>query len=230
MHTLPVLAVRGEATLEVEPEIARIEVSVAASAPDCDEARRLLASRGAAVEKILGKFSDVIEKTESSGARISPQPLGRPGNGQEARYHGVIHHAVTVTGFDRLGELMAKLSAPDMTEVGGPWWDLRRGSPVYREARIAAVLDAVARARDYAAAMGSELSGLVELADTHLLSETRGAAEPRATTPTRLPHRPRAMAVEEPAFDLAPAPQRVRASVEARFTITEPDLAGVPAG
>lgn len=232
MQTRPVLAVRGEVTLEVDPEIARVEVSVAASAPDCAEARRLLAQRGAVVEQILGEFGDVIEKTESSGTRVSPQPLGRAGPGPVAGYHGVIHHAVTVTGFDRLGELMARLSEPEMTEVGGPWWDLRPESQVYREARIAAVSDAVGRARDYAAAVGSQLSGLIELADTHLLSDSRGPAEsrPLAGPAQRLPHRPRALAAEEPVFDLAPAVQRVRACVEARFSITEPDLAGVPRG
>jgi hypothetical protein len=34
--------------------------------------------------------------------------------------------------------------------------------------------------------------------------------------------------VEEPVFDLAPAPQAVRAVVEARFIISTPDLAAAP--
>jgi uncharacterized protein len=234
MHTGPVLAVRGEISHEVEPEIARIEVSVAARAPARSEARRLLAERGAVVDRILGDFAEVIEKTESSGPRLNPQLAGRPADEQLAGYHGVIHYSVTVTGFDRLGELMAQLAKPEMTEVGGPWWELRPGSPVYREARIAAVSDAVRRARDYAAAVGSELAGLLELADAHLLSESRGPAEPRPLSPSsaRLPHRPRAVAPAEPAepvFDLSPARQLVRATIEARFTITEPDLAAVPA-
>jgi uncharacterized protein len=235
MPPLPLLAVRGEASLDVEPEMARIEVSVAASAGDAGEVRRLLAERGAVIEAILGEFGDVIEKDESSGMRLTPQLSGRAGAGsaagRTAGYQGVVQHAITVTSFDRLGELMARLSVPEMTEIGGPWWDLRPGSPVYREARVAAVADAVGRARDYAAAIGSELSGLVELADSHLLSETRGPAEPRALVPPpRLPQRPRAVPAEAPVLDLAPAPQRVRASVEARFTISEPDLSGAPAG
>jgi hypothetical protein len=35
------------------------------------------------------------------------------------------------------------------------------------------------------------------------------------------------VAAEEPVFDLATARQVIRAVVEARFTITKPDLAGV---
>jgi uncharacterized protein len=216
--------------------MARIEVSVAATGDDAGEVRRLLAERGAVIESILGEFGDVIEKDESSGMRLTPQLSGRAGAASPvsptAGYQGVVHHSITVTGFDRLGELMARLSAPEMTEIGGPWWDLRPGSRVYREARVAAVADAVGRARDYAAAIGSELAGLVELADSHLLSETRGPAEPRALAapPPRLPQRPRAVPAQAPVFDLAPARQRVRASVEARFTISEPDLSAVPAG
>jgi hypothetical protein len=38
MHNTPIVAVRGEAALEVEPEIARIEVSIAAQhGPGCDD-------------------------------------------------------------------------------------------------------------------------------------------------------------------------------------------------
>lgn len=231
MSTGPVLAVRGEISHEVEPEIARIEISVAARGPSIPETKRLLAERGEVVDRILGDFAEVIDKTESSGLRLNPQLSGRAGADQSGGYQGVIHYSVIVTGFDRLGELMAQLAQPEMTEVGGPWWDLRPGSPVYREARIAAVCDAVQRARDYAAAVGSELAGLVELADAHLLSESRSPVEPRALSASsaRLPHRPRAVAVEEPVFDLAPARQLIRATVEARFIMTEPDLATVPA-
>jgi uncharacterized protein len=227
MQNSPVLAVRGEVALEVEPEVARIEVSVAAREPDRPRTLRALAKRDAGVTKLLGEYAEIIEKSESSGVRLSPQRLGGPV--AKAGYHGVIHHSVTVVGFDRLGELMAQLGELDLTEVGGPWWDLRPASTVYRQARIAAVGDAVRRARDYANAVGSELAGLVELADAHLLSESRGPAEPRAlTSPSaRLPQRPRVVAAEEPVFDLAPARQVIRAVVEARFTITKPDLAGV---
>lgn len=228
MPDSPILAVRGEAVLEVEPDVARFEISIAAGGPDSAATLKALTDRDADVSLILGEFDEILEKSESSGVRLSPQQVTRNG---ESSCHGVIHHAVTVIAFDRLGELMGQLAEDDLTEVGGPWWDLRPGSPVYREARVAAVADAVRRARDYASAVGSQLAGLVELADAHLLSESRGTGESRPLTgsSTRLPHRPRAVAADEPVFDLAPARQQVRAVVEARFTITAPDLAAVPA-
>lgn len=227
MPQQPMLAVQGEAVLEVDPEIARIEVSVAAVDRDRAKTLQLLNDRAVAVDKVLASFPDVIEKTETSGVRVSPQLAGRVARDRISGYHGAVYHAITITGFDRLGELMAQLADLDQTEVGGPWWELRPGSRLYGRVRVAAVRDAVRRARDYAEALGSGLTGLLELADARLLSDSRGQAEAQVMSPARLPHRVRAAAPEEFSFDLVPAKQVVRATVEARFTIGEPDLAAV---
>jgi uncharacterized protein YggE len=227
MSLQPTLAVQGEAVLEVDPEIARIEVSVAAVDRDRAKTLQLLNDRAVAVDKVLASFPDLIEKTETSGVRVSPQLAGRVARDRISGYHGAVYHAITVTGFDRLGELMAQLADLDQTEVGGPWWELRPGSRLYGRVRVAAVRDAVRRARDYAEALGSDLTGLVELADARLLSDSRGQTEAQVMSPARLPHRVRAAAPEEFSFDLVPAKQVVRATVEARFTIGEPDLAAV---
>jgi uncharacterized protein len=226
----PVLAVRGEAVLEVDPEIARIEVSVGAVGSHQAKTLQLLNERVAAVDKVLASFSDVIEKTETSGFRVSPQLARRVGRGQAPNYHGAVYHVITVADFDRLGELMARLAEQDEIEVGGPWWELRPGSPVYGQVRIMAVRDAVRRARDYAAALGSELASLLELADARLLSDSRGQPELKAHLAAGLPHRVRATVPEEFTIDLVPEKQVVRANVEGRFTIGEPDLAAVDAG
>jgi uncharacterized protein YggE len=227
MSQQPMLAVQGEAVLEVDPETARIEVSVAAVEHDRAKTLQLLNDRAIAVDKVLANFPDAIEKTETSGVRVSPQLRGRVGRDRVSGYHGAVYYAITVTGFDRLGELMVQLADVDQTEVGGPWWDLRPGSPVYGRVRVAAVRDAVGRARDYAAALGSDLAGLIELADSRLLSDSRGQGEAAVMRSAGLPHRVRAVAPEEFTFDLVPAKQVVRATVEARFTIGEPDLAAV---
>jgi uncharacterized protein len=220
----PTLAVRGEAVLEVPPEVARIDVSVAAGDRDQTTTLRLLSERAAAVDKVLASFPEIIEKTETSGARVSPQLTGRTSRPGEAGFHGAIYHMITVTAFDRLGELMAQLAEQEQAKVGGPWWELRPGSPVYGRVRVAAVRDAVRRARDYASALGTELAGLIELADVRLLTDSRTQTESAIHSAGVLPHRVRATGPEEFGVDLVPAKQVVRATVEARFTIVEPDL------
>jgi uncharacterized protein YggE len=122
---------------------------------------------------------------------------------------------------------MSELASQELSEVGGPWWELRPGSPVYRQARIAATMDAVSRARDYAEGLGCELAGLVELADARMLSSDSGPGEQTARFTAKLPQRSQVAAPEEYALDLAPVQQTVRATVEARFRITPPDLSAL---
>src|SRR5258708_4228787 len=144
MSQHPMLAVRGEAVLEVDPEIARIEVSVAAVDSDRAKTLQTLNERAVAVAKVLASFPEDIEKNETSGVRVSPPLAGPAARGRVSGYHGAVHHAITVSGFGRLGELMAQLADLDQAEVGGPWWELRPGSPVYGQVRVAAVNGAVA--------------------------------------------------------------------------------------
>ncbi|HEX8002067.1 MAG TPA: SIMPL domain-containing protein [Mycobacteriales bacterium] len=116
-----------------------------------------------------------------------------------------------------------------MVDVSGPWWSLRRDSAVYRSARVAAARDAVTRASEYASALGSRVVGLVELADTGLLSEAVAAAGggfPVAAMSAPAPQAMRSSTVAASVpvtLDLEPVHQVVRASVEARFRIAPPE-------
>ncbi len=230
MAAQPLISVRGEVVLEVEPEIARLDVSTVARDAERARAMQLLECGAATVDKILAGFPDTIDRVETSGLRVSPQLSNQKAPSRVAGYVGVVRQTIAVTGFDRIGELMAELAAEELTEVGGPWWELRPDSAVHRQARAAAAADAVSRARDYAGALGSEVTGLVELADARLLTDGAAQGEhiPRFTG--RLPQRTRVVSPEEFTFDLAPVKQTVRATVEARFRISQPDLARVADG
>jgi uncharacterized protein YggE len=102
----------------------------------------------------------------------------------------------------------------DDVEVSGPFWRLRPDSPAAEQARLAAVRDAVTRARQYAAAFGAHLTALLEVSDTGPGGggiRVAGAMVPMATFDT------------DPHFDLVPARQEVHGTVEVRFTMSEPD-------
>jgi uncharacterized protein len=158
---------------------------------------------------------------------MSEQPLvGNRKNGISG-YVATVRHTITVVDFARLGELIAQLADQDLTEVGGPWWALRPDSPVQRSARIAATHDAVRRARDYAQALGSELTDLVELADARLLSDSHIPGQSMAVAAGGALRGRQAPALEEFTFDIVPARQIVRATVEGRFRISSPDLTTV---
>jgi len=98
----------------------------------------------------------------------------------------------------------------------GPSWRLDRDAPEYGQARTEAISEALSRARGYAAAVGSRVTGLVELRDVGT-----GAMAPMAFAAGGARMRGTAAA---PELDLEPALQEVHGAVEAVFTLSAPDL------
>jgi uncharacterized protein YggE len=208
------VAVRGEAVREVDPEIATFSVTVAARDRNRQEALRRLAARVEAVRATLDRYPDAVEKRETSGLYVRPDSK-RSGE-KVSGYSGAVTTAVTVSDFAVLGELMLGLADQDQTTVSGPWWGLRPGSPVHRDARRAAINDAIERGREYADALGARVTGLVELTDVGLSTQS--------------PPRMELLAYRSadsgggggPTLDLDPQRQTVTATMEARFAISDP--------
>jgi uncharacterized protein YggE len=222
MPNEPVISVRGEAFIEVEPEIAVVWISVMARDKDRRRAVELLADRTKLITGQIKEYGEAVEKLASG--RVSVRPEFREGKPRE-RVAGYVAEAgitATVADFRVLGELVAGLAGSDMVAVTGPDWRLRPASPVFREARLAAAQDAMQRARDYAEAFGGTVTGLTEAADTGMLTEARPQRPVMAARAMARQAAP--LAADQPEFDLEPAKQTVSAQVEARFTMTAPTL------
>jgi uncharacterized protein YggE len=211
MQEQPTVAVRGEAQDEVDAELATFTVSVLASDRDRPETLRRLTARLDTVRAVLDEYAEAIEKRSTSGLSIHPDIK----RGEKiSRYTGRASMSVTVADFAVLGQLMLRMAMVEQAVVDGPWWSLRPDSPVPREVRRAAIADALARAADYAAAVGARVTRLIQLSD---IGMTHGGAmramsfQPGGTRDSDLP-----------ALNLEPARQQVFASVEARFEISEP--------
>ncbi|RII18406.1 oxidative stress defense protein [Streptomyces sp. YIM 130001] len=215
----PRLAVRGEAHLEVDPETARLEITVLARGTDRRTALDDLTTRNTHTTQLIKSYPDALHKLETSTLSITPE-LHR-GRGERIRaYHGRVHLTAHLTDFTALGELTTRLADQDLTRITGPYWELTPDSPAHSEARRLAVHEAVQRAREYAAALDTRLHALLELAD--IGAETTTAYPQMAPTsraafagaPTDTP----------PALDLEPQRQTVHAAVNARFTMIAPTL------
>ncbi|MFG3658964.1 SIMPL domain-containing protein [Streptomyces sp. NPDC047706] len=219
----PRIAVRGEAHLEVDPEIARVGITVTARGRDRRSALDDLTRRNTGALDLVKSYGDAVERVETGAFSITPE-LTRHGRGERIRtYHGIVHVTAELTDFTALGELTARLADLDLTRVDGPWWALRPDSPAHREARRQAVREAVQRAREYADALGTTLSALVELADIGAESPQPYAAPPGG----RMRSMAYAAAAEDTAaapLDLEPQRQHVHAQVNARFTMVPPRL------
>ncbi len=174
----PVISVRGESMLEVDPEIAVLFVTIMARDKDRRRALELLTERNRQAAALIKGYGDAVEKLESEP--VSVHPVFKDDKARE-RVTGYVARAgfhVTVSDFAVLSELVPRLANEEMVAVAGPAWRLRLDSGVYREARLAAARDATQRAREYAEAFGGRVTGLVEAADTGLLGTNRD--QPRA--------------------------------------------------
>jgi uncharacterized protein len=214
----PVVAVRGESVREVDPEIATFSVTVAARDRNRSEAFQRLAARVEAVRTLLDGYAEAVEKRETSGLYVRPENK-RTGE-KVSGYSGSVTTTVTVADFTALGELMLRLADQDQTTVAGPWWGVRPDSPVHREARHAAIRDAIERGREYADALGARVTGLVELADGGLTAQPVARVQMLAYR-SAVPD-----AGGPPALDLDPQRQTITGTVEARFEISEPAALG----
>jgi uncharacterized protein YggE len=216
MVNAPVVAVQGEVFREVPPEIARFSVTVAARQADRRATLTRLTDRVEALGAIIDGYGPAVERRETGQIWVRPELKGS--RERVVAYHGSAGATVTVVDFAVLGELMLRLADQEQITVSGPWWALRPDSPVHREARRAAITDAVARAREYAEALGARVTALVELSDAgaahqsfqmeHASYGLRGGGGVET-----VPH-----------LELDPQPQTVHAVVRARFTISEPEL------
>ncbi|MEU9448350.1 SIMPL domain-containing protein [Streptomyces sp. NPDC048277] len=218
----PLLVVRGESELEVEPELARISVTVSARGRDRRSALDDLTRRNTAALDLVKSYGDAVAQLSTGTVSIAPE-LTERGRGERVRsYHGRVHLTAEFTDFTVLGELTTRLADLELTRVDGPWWSLRPDSPVYGEARRRAVTGAVQRAREYASALGTSLAALVELADTG----TESPRPSRATFDRGVRRMSAAAEVAEPAepLDLEPPQLRVVAQVSAQFTMEPPRL------
>ncbi|PJM94612.1 SIMPL domain-containing protein [Streptomyces sp. CB01373] len=219
----PRIAVRGEAHLEVDPEIARIGITVTARGKDRRSTLDDLTRRNAHVLDLVKSYGQAVENLETGALSLTPEPA-RHGRGERVRtYHGAVRLTAALCDFTALGELTTRLADSELTRVDGPWWALRPGSPAHREASRQAVQDAVQRAREYAEALGTSLTALVELADIGAEN-----AQPWAPAPGRMRSRQAygGAAPEDEAapLDLEPERQHVHAQVDARFTMAPPRL------
>jgi uncharacterized protein len=224
MSDRPLLSVRGEVTLEVPPEIVRLTITVTARDPKRERTLELLSKRSGECVELLKGYGDGVERVETSGLAVYPELRSFGRREQVRAYRGTVRVDVTVVDFTILGDLVARAADGEMTTLAGPWWGLRLDSQVHRRVRQEAARDAIARAREYAEAVGGHLTGLVELADVGLTTEGRAPAMLAAPLTAPAAGLARAgEAYEPPPIDLEPQVQVVHARVEARFTMSPPE-------
>ncbi|MFD5201578.1 SIMPL domain-containing protein [Streptomyces sp. NPDC058375] len=221
--TAPRVTVRGEAHLEVDPEIARITVTLTARNTDRRTTLDDLTHRNTTTLDLIKTYGDTVEKLETGTLTVRPE-LARHGRGERIRaYHGSIQLTTTLNDFTTLGELVTRLADNDLTRVDGPYWALRPTSPHHAAARRQAVQEALQRAREYAEALDTRIGALLELSDTGTVGGATFATASYGAAGVFRSARAESAAEAAP-IDLEPVRQNVDAQVEAAFTLIPPNL------
>src|SRR5262249_360388 len=116
----PIISVRGEATLQVEPEIAVVWVAVQARDASRQRAVELLAKRTGDVSSTIKGFGDAIEKLESLPVNVQPVFKDAKPREKISGYYARGGFTVTVKDFAVLAELVTGLDDSDLVTVNGP--------------------------------------------------------------------------------------------------------------
>lgn len=209
MTATPTVTVRGEGQAEGPPELATVSAVLHVSGRTAADVTRSLAELSRQVNAALPDLA--FDSVRTDPLQVTPVFDRRSGvkiTGWTGRYST----RLTVADFAGLSDLVVALTGLPGAQVDGPWWSLRRGSPLEQQARLAAVRAAVTRARDYASALGATLGDLQELSDTD------GGM---SGMPARFAMSAKAGGEAPPELDLEPQPQTVTANITARFALTD---------
>jgi uncharacterized protein YggE len=127
---------------------------------------------------------------------------------------------VTVRDLDMLDALSAVLAAHQNLNVHSVTWHVDWDNPVWPQVRAAAIRTAIAKARDYAAALGGTLQQVEHVADAGLLGGDAAGYDSR-----KAPQTARAMSMNpgtgEPGTPaLNPVPLELIATIDARVRST----------
>jgi uncharacterized protein len=154
----PQVVVRGEAVLQVEPELADVWVTVRTRARDRQTALERCQAAQEQVTSVVTAAGDAVESLETSAASVHLEVRDRRAPGEPV---ATVQSRVTVGRLDAVGDLVVGLGRLDDVDVSGPGWRLRPDSAAVEQARLDAVQDALHRARQYAAAFGGQLTALL---------------------------------------------------------------------
>ena len=209
MSATPTVTVRGEGQVEGPPELATVSAVLHVSGRTAADVTRSLADLSRAVGAALPDL--LFDSVRTDPLQVTPV-FDRRSGVKITGYAGRYSTRLAVADFTGLSELVVALVGLPGAQVDGPWWSLRRGSPLEREARLDAVRSAVTRARDYAAALGATLGDLLELSDT---GGDMGGMPRRYAMAFKGGDEP------APELDLEPQLQTVTANVTARFALTD---------
>lgn len=225
----PVISVRGEAQITVEPDQVVFNGQLNVLRPSTAEALQAAAVAVDTMKDALGAMGGVALDSTTTKApltwlvrRVHTSPEGNPVQGLTGNIYASVQWQIGLRDWTKLEQVQAVVADPHLHQVHGTFWQLDRDNPAWTVVRAHAVTDAFRRAQEYASALASKLLSLEHLADAGLLAGDGGGPAGRRTVAFA------ATGAPQRAPNLDPVPQDVSAVVEARFRIAPVDLGRLP--
>jgi uncharacterized protein YggE len=221
------LSVRGEARQVVPPDYvtmtARIEVmrgskaeAVRTAAANLDSLTADLAARGG-VTLEAGTERRPLTWSAQSATTYPERAHDKKSGVHEltGRVAAVVNVVITVRAFELLDPLGAVLTAHETVSVHQVSWDVDWDNPGWRDVRAAAIAAAIAKGRDYAAALGGSLRAVAHIADAGLLGSDSSPFTARSGVAFAAGGSGGGGESDPPSLD--PVPQELTAVIEARL-------------
>lgn len=232
----PLVSVRGEARESVQPDAARVSGRLVAIRPDrvsalaaaaemTDRLTRELVALGGAPLSTGTLRHPLTWSLYDTGSEEEWDQSGKSATGRTGNLVAVVWVALTTRDLEGLQRLTAALSPLDGLSLSGVSWIVDEDNPAWPRVRAAAISAAVAKARDYAAALGSALVGVDHLADPGLLGGADGSSGGWAGRPSGYVMEQEGGGGKTPS--LTPVPQELVAVVDGRFRAAPVRLGGL---
>lgn len=177
---LRTMDVRGVGTVELEPDIARVNIGVRTQSLNVAEA---LNENNTIAEAIIQSLKDLgvdAQDIQTRNFNVRPERESRPGPENEVIQNFVVENTISavIRDFDTLGEILTTVIEEGANTIHGVIFDIEDREGAVEQARQLAIQDAQAQAEDIAEAAG------INLVAIHTINiGTNGSPAPRAESP-----------------------------------------------
>lgn len=162
---LRTINVSGTGTVNLEPDIAMVNIGVHSQFPELAEALEENSASAQAVIKSLMDKGIEARDIQTRNFNIYPQQDTRPGPEEGPEKTFVVENtiAVVVRELDLLGEVLATVVADGANTIYGITFDIEDRETAVEEARLLAIEDAQTQAETIAEAAGIDLGAILSI-------------------------------------------------------------------
>lgn len=187
------ITVSGRGEVKAVPDMATMSIGVETGAKTPSEA---LSENATAMTAVMARLTKAgIAEKDMQTSQLGIWPIYAESTGSSRRHQGNIDGyrasnqlTVTLRDIERIGQILDQAVADGANTVNGPTFSVADPEPLYQAARDAAVKDAIAKAKRYAAAADVELGDIVMITEggggpvfaPQMRAETMAASTPVA--------------------------------------------------